>query len=222
MLTKKFIAFTLSEVLLVLAIIGVTTALTLPSLNDNIEERKVVSKLRKEYASLKAITDAITQTYGNPPEWNVSSSTTGANMTSLYGTHFIEIAQVKKDCSTGAGCFHAPYDTDTNYRKFLMKDGSSVAIRIHQKSDMVLTDGECNSYGEMIVDVNGPNNGENADGYDTFKLYLCSTSKGLSTSYDQPPHPDVVSYSAGWVIEAGNRDYLKCNNLNWDTKRTCD
>ena len=40
MLSKRNIAFTLAEVLIVMAIIGVVAALTLPSLQDDVEDRK--------------------------------------------------------------------------------------------------------------------------------------------------------------------------------------
>ena len=123
---KKFIAFTLAEVLIVLAIIGVAAALTLPNLNDDIEDKKVVAKLRKIYPELDGIYESIVQTYGKPYEWGAPSEATALN---IFGGYFQEMAGVVKDCGTGTGCFKGTIDSNTNYRKFIMKDGSSVGIR---------------------------------------------------------------------------------------------
>lgn len=43
---QKKLAFTLSEVLMVLAIIGVVAAITLPNLNDNADEQVNVAKAK--------------------------------------------------------------------------------------------------------------------------------------------------------------------------------
>ena len=221
-------AFTMSEVLIVLAIIGVTSAIVLPSLNSDVNERKIVSALRKSYSELSAVYQSIVETYGKPASWNVASNTTSAVMTNRMGGYFNEMASVAKDCGTAVntGCFSSANEPNATWRKFLMKDGSSVAIYLFSMEDMqesLETLGEYRCGGDMgtlKVDVNGPR-GENQDGYDTFYFDICY-DKGLRPEdvYGLP-NPSI-DYAASWVLQAGNRDYLKCNNLNWNTKRTCD
>lgn len=223
MFFKRLIAFTMAEVLVVLGILGVTAAITLPNLNDDIEERKVVSKLRKIYAEFQAINETIVQTYGSPTDWNVASTTTAANMTTRYGDYFKELAGVKIDCGVAidSRCFNtAKWPGNGSFRKFLMKDGSSVAILINAKSSLALSEG---IWGEVGIDVNGPS-GENQPGYDIFRFPLCA-KRGLATACvnNLLPDDEFGQYAGEWVIKAGNRDYLKCeDDLNWRTKRTCN
>ena len=49
---KKFIAFTLAETLIVMGIIGIVSALTLPNLNASTGEKEKVAKVKKIYQNL--------------------------------------------------------------------------------------------------------------------------------------------------------------------------
>lgn len=218
---KKFIAFTLAEILIVLAIIGVAAALTLPTLNDDVEDKKVVAKLRKIYPELDGIYESIVQTYGKPYEWGAPSEATALN---IFGGYFQEMAGVVKDCGTGEGCFKGTIDSNTNYRKFLMKDGSSVGIAFTETFSEINPNNEdyCKGkIGEMIVDVNGTK-GENAYGYDVFYFDICSNGLKASGEDDHYASFGNPEYITGWAIGAGNRDYLYCDDLNWNSKRTCN
>ena len=46
---KRIIAFTLAETLIVIGIIGVVSALTLPNLNSSTGEKEKIVKLKKAY-----------------------------------------------------------------------------------------------------------------------------------------------------------------------------
>ena len=48
---KKFLAFTLAETLIVMGIIGIVSALTLPNLNSSTGEKEKVAKVKKIYQS---------------------------------------------------------------------------------------------------------------------------------------------------------------------------
>jgi prepilin-type N-terminal cleavage/methylation domain-containing protein len=221
----KIKAFTMAEILVVLGIIGVVAVLTLPNLSRNAEDRKVIAGLRKSYAELDTIYQSIATTYGKPYDWNVANTTSAADMTKTFGDYFAEVSSISKDCGTSTGCFSGTIDSDTSYRKFLMKDGSSVGMKVSQASTVFsnvnTTSDNCNGgtgdMGTIVVDVNGLK-GENNYGYDTFYINICSKGlvpkgeKAMSTSTDS---------STAWVLKAGNRDYLKCSGLNWNTKRSC-
>lgn len=227
---RKIIAFTMTEVLLVLAIIGVTAALTIPKLNADVEERKIVSALRKSYSELEPIYQTIVETYGKPSEWGITDSST---LTQRFAEYFADTAAISKNCGTGSGCFSGYINTSSNYRKFIMKDGSAVAIWIDDlssfneiMSDEIDENYRCKgSMGQITVDVNGPFKGANDYDDDIFVFNMCYVD-GF-----KPETTGVISgYSANygdskfteWVIKVGNRDYMKCNNLNWTSKRTCD
>lgn len=218
MLSKKNIAFTLAEVLIVMAIIGVVAAITLPSLQDDVEDRKVVAATRKVYPELDGIYQTIIQTYGKPYAWTIPN---GKTPTSMFGDYFKEVASVTKDCGTGTGCFKGTIDSSNNYRKFLMKDGSSVGIMIYVLSTVDPNDDNfCQGQvGDFIVDVNGIK-GENDYGYDVFQFDMCKD--GLKPNGANNHYTNVSQYATAWVIDVGNRDYLNCNDLSWESKHTCD
>jgi len=52
---KKFIAFTLAEVLITLAIIGVVAALTIPSVIKNYQKKESVTSLKKAYSTMQNV-----------------------------------------------------------------------------------------------------------------------------------------------------------------------
>lgn len=217
---KNLKAFTLAEVMIVVAVIGITAMLTLPALNSNMEEKKVVSALRKVYPEIEASYTAMTKDYGKPVEWNTAASTSSEDMNSLLEERITRYLNVLTDCGTGTGCFtsSANIDSDENLIKFLLKDGSSVAFGLKSMSDMqgAYNTDVANTYdvpcqgdlGDIYVDVNG-SKGENAQDYDIFRLKMCYGN-------------GVIPFgNAAWVIKVGNRDYNKCA-VNLDTKRTCE
>ena len=70
----KLLAFTLAETLIVMGIIGVVAALTIPNLNSSTADKEKVAKLKKVYSNLN---DAIGRTeavYGNISEWQWADS----------------------------------------------------------------------------------------------------------------------------------------------------
>ncbi len=61
---KKIIAFTMAEVLVTLTIIGVIAALTLPSLNQNIQYNHLVSGCLKSYSVLNQAIERMKVDFG--------------------------------------------------------------------------------------------------------------------------------------------------------------
>ena len=49
---KRFFAFTLAETLVVMGIIGIVSALTLPNLNSSTGEKEKVAKVKNLYSNL--------------------------------------------------------------------------------------------------------------------------------------------------------------------------
>lgn len=63
-ITKKSLAFTLAEVLVVIGIIGVISALTIPNLNQNTGEKEKVAKVKKAYATINEAVARAEAEYG--------------------------------------------------------------------------------------------------------------------------------------------------------------
>ena len=72
---KKNLAFTLAEVLIVIGIIGVVAALTLPNLNHATGDKEKVTKVKKIYSALTEAVDRAQAIYGPFDTWFKDLST---------------------------------------------------------------------------------------------------------------------------------------------------
>ena len=231
---SRFKAFSLAEVLIVVALIGVVASLTIPNVSSNMEEHKSISALRKIYPELEAAYNDIIAEHGKPIEWSVSNTSSKTELAEQMYNYTREKLNVNKVCSNGTGCFKSYNELETaadhvNYYKMILKDGAFLAVGMQRMGDIrnnvknnTLSEDFCRGYmGKYIVDVNGMK-GENAPGYDIFEFYMCYDT-GLTPDGDTPDGPKTTAgVGTAWALKAGNRDYLKCaSSLNWNTKRSC-
>ncbi|MBR1681134.1 type II secretion system protein [bacterium] len=70
---KKILAFTLAETLIVMGIIGVVAALTLPNLNSSTGDKEKVAKLQKIYSNLSDAVGRTQAVYGPRTGWTNKS-----------------------------------------------------------------------------------------------------------------------------------------------------
>ena len=63
-IVNKAFAFTLAETLIVMGIIGVVAALTIPNLNSSTADKEKVAKLQKIYSNLEDAFGRATAVYG--------------------------------------------------------------------------------------------------------------------------------------------------------------
>ena len=220
---KKSLAFTLAETLIVMGIIGVVSALTLPNLNSSTGEKEKIAKVKKIYQNLNDALERAQVVYGPFDEWtkNDSSGTAGANR---IGERMTEFMKVSKNCktTTNAGCFpkttsssdinDTRADSYTGYR-FITADGQSVII---------MYDG--GSTNLFMVDINGPNKGSHKFGKDIFVFTLNTATyeskmQGITpmrpsafSSYFNGIQSGAYSLGSGWVIDYDNMDYLDADN----------
>ena len=95
--------------------------------------------------------------------------------------------------------------------------------------DYKCTAGVC---GDIAVDINGINTKPNAFGKDIF--YFDITKNGIRPmgkdrrQFDDYCNMTITSTQlngygcAAWVLQFKNTDYLKCNDLTWNGKHSCD
>ena len=81
----KALAFTLAETLIVMGIIGVVAALTIPNLNSSTADKEKVAKLQKIYSNLNDAVGRATAVYGPMEGW-----WTGTNESNEYGKMLAE------------------------------------------------------------------------------------------------------------------------------------
>ena len=203
---KKILAFTLAETLIVMGVIGVVAALTLPNLNSSTNNKEKVAKVKKIYQNLNDAFGRATAVYGPYSEWPF-------NRKSERITEFMKLA---KDCTipSVSGC--------TNNSNFKFITGENVGETLGMQGDSyVLADGTTlviNGGDYIMIDIDGQTKGANTLGKDIFEFDMDSTNGivavgDLSNCFRK-------GNCTKWVIMNDNMDYLnadsngKCKNSN--------
>ena len=200
-------AFTLAEVLLTLAIIGVVAALTIPAVITKVSKDQYVVGLKKAYNTLKAVEREAIQEHGPMENWDWSGT-----ITETFGTYFRPHFDILKDCGadTDDGCFAGANEwkaingtvrTDslngsTSYR-IITSDG--VAFRFWKNGTSISAP---DRMGWFLIDVNGKK-GPNMLGRDIFGFNIYPT-KGIkpegmlsTTDENSPISTDTVNGPTG-------------------------
>ena len=246
---NKNLGFTLAEVLIVIGIIGVVAALTLPNLNHATGDKERVTKVKKIYSSLTEAFDRAQAIYGDADTWfnDFGQGTSAQEYTNRFAKRITEFMKISKDCGTtpNAGCFSQSPDKYLNGNPGEILDsanyGPSTSYKVITSDNMSLL---FNYYGRnIVVDIDGPNKGENTYGKDIFLFVYNPSISDMIYPNDQfmryTEGEETISerlFSTGscaadWIIENDNADYLKadstgkCNDsdivLNWTTNTSC-
>ena len=236
---KKF-AFTLAETLVVMGIIGVVAALTIPNLNQSTGDREKVAKLKKVYSNLEDAFGRATATYGPYGHWMIKDNY--PSTTVRVGDRITDFLKVTKNCGyirgTNGTCFSNPivkfasgknwYSIDeNNFYKFVLADGTAIAMVSNYNNGGIT---------EIYVDIDGIRKGPTRIGYDIFKFWI-NTDGELAPSgnttignFDKflENYADSGTCTSAWIIQNNNMDYLKmdqdgkCPNgtqLSWENTR---
>ena len=108
-------AFTLAEVLITLAIIGVVAAMTIPTLIADYQEKQTVSQLTKVYATLTSAYQMMQAEYGPITTWGMKNTNTGEvdeegnpiydfSAQNLIAERLKKYLKVAKVCEVGKVC----------------------------------------------------------------------------------------------------------------------
>ena len=98
-------AFTLAETLVVMGIIGVVAALTIPNLNQSTGDREKVAKVKKIYQNLTDAFDRAQAVYGSYGTWFTQDTTDDA-MHKRLAERMTEFMKISKSCgTTPENCF---------------------------------------------------------------------------------------------------------------------
>ncbi len=239
----KVKAFTLAETLIVIGIIGVVAALTLPNLNHATGDKEKVTRVKKIYSALTDAVDRAQVIYGEMDTWFTDLSTI-EERNERAAKRITEFMKVSKDCGFGEGCFSVSASTVkdglsarvySNYLvKCLQEDKKAYMVKLSDETSLAFYAGWFGGTRlQIIVDIDGPNKGNNMEGGDLFNFTVYFGSR--EDSIDEPNvlvpsaeadyirrggHP--ISYFTAWVIDNGNLDYLKCpKQLEWKTQTSC-
>ena len=233
---NKNLGFTLGEVLLAVAILGIIAALTIPNLNKNINEEKNISLMKSTMSQLNTAVTKVVAEYGNNA--NAAKSCGESKTTDqCYGDILTSYLNVRKNCTTNvAECFSS--------EPLLDYTGNAISFRGNNVSEcgytFILSNGVAVcireigyefGYWKFDIDVDGPNAGPNRRAVDNFDLsvdddgvgYMGYSDNDELQKKDTDRGFDKEYDSVAWAFLNGNMDYLRCaNQLRWYSKKTCD
>ena len=244
-------AFTLSETLITLGILGVVDSMTLPAVVNKYQEKVTVTKLKKIYSVFSQCYLSATQKYGTPDEWGISGRDAGSsdnneeNYTAqnsiLIRNKLFENFKKLKVCDNAknqkaCGMSDIYYkmngtvnteiagSTAKTSSTFLL-DGSSIMLIANPVGDYRGSGVLSETYAIIYVDLNGVKS-PNTYGKDLFMFYLTKQNIIPTGTQNETLWPFSSCYTAGgactaWVIINENMDYLRCKDLSWNGKKKC-
>ena len=224
-LFKRCIAFTLAETLIVMGIIGVVAALTIPNLNSSTANTEKVTKLKKLYAEVSQAHDRAIAVYGPIGTWFVGMTESDANKRYIGRiSEFLKTTKITDDSITLASgakmyCYLYYYEGN-NLSKYTGKPlYGSIYVKLDNKPILFGI-----NYFDFSITSEGiiPNGFASADDMQAAGLsgsLISGYLNSIGSDFDKATYIYDVTW---WVINMGNMDYLKCgNDLNWTTKTTC-
>lgn len=161
---KKY-GFTLAEVLITLGIIGVISALTIPTFTANTQNAKIGPKLSKavsvfEQATRAVLDDAQSDSLNSSQVKCSNSATTLSQLTSNSACFFYNLGHHIK------GSYNSTSNTFTG------TDGTSYTISSFTTSASGLYAHEVQIAAPVIIDINGATTNPNSAARDQFYFYL--------------------------------------------------
>ena len=166
-------AFTITETLITLGIIGIVAALTIPSLVTNYQKKQTATHLKKTFSTLKQATEAAKVDYGDVKNWDYTLNE--ADFMKKYYAPYIKYTQIGDTARikyTDLREQNLIFKTPTLH----MADGVVFSIQFNRNFAQPF---------HIIVDLNG-DIGPNRMGRDVFAFSIYNN--GLNT-YSQYPEP---------------------------------
>ena len=230
--------FTLAESLIVMGIIGVVAALTLPNLNSSTGNKEKVAKVKKIYSNLNDAFGRAVAVYGPFEEWFINDGNDNNKKIKRAGERISEFMKISKICGVNSkNCFTNGKPNNYIYYDYFLGGSTPDDLGLFDEIagngySFILSDGTCvninfdcfftNCLGAIQIDIDGMNNGKFSVNEDVF--YFGISNNGVTTNFrSDEAHYDCVSIGSctGWVVEYDNMDYLKCFDKLTDNKTSC-
>ena len=209
--------FTLAEVLVTLGIIGVVSAMTVPTLMQNYQRKSYVTQLHKVYNELS---QALLQYQTDRNALNLKEAGINSNdsVINFYRTYFKNV----KECDSMSECFADTYrkmdgtvtaEWSNNYTSFVLPSGASVRPVYSLEGNKIMN---------IAVDVNGTA-GPNIVGRDLFGLYVYNNSLIDETPPDESSNAPLTKEQRDELFNSScikttsvNGCFGKILNDNWE------
>lgn len=222
---KCFAAFTLAETLIVMGIIGVVAALTIPNLNSSTADKEKVAKVMKAYSDISDAIGRAEAVYGPVNDW-VQLASNDVDMFNRMDERITEFMKISKTCGTNKnqGCIGKNfYDKTSNYVpifSLIAGDSADLGYKVILADGMSLSISAVYGTGDwlFLFDIDGPNKGPSMLGKDIFSFTIVRNSSPTELIPDLGVAPIEAlnnCFQSGlcteWVVNNGNLDYLKAD-----------
>lgn len=233
-------AFTLAEVLITLGIIGIVSALTIPSLINQYKEKVIITHLQKAYTLLQQATQLMIQEEGTIDNFGTDET----ERLNVYAELLPKYLNVSKACPVGdRTCvpfqyLGLGYTWANSYRNLYLNNGVILALKIGGEciQDVKLQNSGCrpeevdpgckhpfyngtyvHRCGTIYVDINGMNE-PNTLGKDLFEFVIVKDGI-VPAGLPQEPISgfdfkvgclENKSKCTAWILHNKNMDYLRC------------
>ncbi|MBE7709993.1 MAG: type II secretion system protein [Cyanobacteria bacterium SIG32] len=246
LITSRKSAFTLAEVLITLAIIGVVASMTIPTLVAKYEEKQTISQVFRVYSTLSNAYQMMLAEYGPLNTWGLIDTDQGIDPDTgerifdwsaqkLIAERLKKYLRVSKTCEINKICYDKisytlsgekladvviPEDGDDSpaEARFFLNNGTYLGLGYFHDNEEI----------DFNVILPGKNStlGKN-------RFYFVANSKGVipegkvvgnSFDYCDPTrtHKLAGRGCAAWIIQNKNMDYLHCREkLGWDKAKSC-
>ena len=220
-------AFTLAEVLITLAIIGVVAAMTIPTLISNYKEKVTVTKIKNFYSYFSNAYQLAKVDHGPISQWGVK------NIEYQYDEDGKNIGLSQEDMDSRENIIKnmQPYLKTVKYLPFKSKSGAQdqgwffkdglamVWLWYSKEADFyIATDGLPMRHDNMTTYKENQN---------LYKFWI-DDNKVYPAGYNNEEFKEYCltgvdpTYCTGWIIRFGNMEYKRCNDLDMVTKNKCD
>lgn len=216
---KRYVAFTLAEVLITLGIIGVVAAMTLPSLIIGQQKQATATRYQKVYSTLANMVRLSEVDNGPVDNWDFGftpySTGVGGTNEAFLKIYVLPYLNIAKTCGgTNTGCWATGYikkpngdttgedrpATDNNFMKYILNDGTCLAIVFRDDQNV-----------HFYVDLDGIG-GQQRVGRDIFIFTLGNKANYSSyyTANGNPPIGGLYPIGKGKAIATYNYATYGC------------
>ncbi len=171
--------FTLAEVLITIAIIGVVAALTIPSVVKNYQKTQTIAKLKKAYSMISQAYNNSQAENGMYQTWDIAADIGAAEYFNRYWKPYLKVAKI---CTSYSDC---GYKANAPWKFASGEPNGTNVVALTQRATFLTPDGILFvifsisggvADSRIYVDLNG-SKGPNVTGKDFF--YFTRTDKGI-------------------------------------------
>lgn len=176
--------FTLAEILITLGVIGVVSALTMPTLIKKYQQHVTVTLLKKTYTELNQAVKFAEAEYGDMENWDW-----GINGINFFNKYFSRYIKIKETTRGNDNTTYYQISGKVENRFYVMKTSSVPIITVNSGYTMILD--EDNNSKAFFIDINGHKK-PNTFGKDMFLFSLVKSKKAVlphawdDGKYDNP------------------------------------